>query len=127
MGKVIISNGSGGGVGSDDVTASRGDVLSGKTAVTTDSDDEASAGTMSNNAGWNARVVNDATKVSVPKGFHNGSGYVESWIAGLNPSAVMAGKTVGGVVGTATNDAVLDPNFLVVGYSGYDDGVKKNG
>lgn len=46
MAKAIIASGGGGGTGSDDVTATRGDVLKGVTAVTSDSDDEAAEGTL---------------------------------------------------------------------------------
>ncbi|OOM71449.1 hypothetical protein [Clostridium sp. BL-8] len=44
---------------------------------------------------------------------------------------IKSGVTINGVSGSPTvvdiADAVLDPAFLVQGYSGYDDGVKKNG
>ena len=46
MAKAIIAAGGGGGTGSDECTATKGDVLKGKTAVTSDSDDEAAAGTL---------------------------------------------------------------------------------
>ena len=46
MAKAIIAAGGGGGTGSDERTATGGDVLKGKTAVTSDSDDEAAAGTL---------------------------------------------------------------------------------
>lgn len=40
MGKILIPGSSGGGVNSDDVTASKAQVLQGYTALTADSDDE---------------------------------------------------------------------------------------
>lgn len=44
---------------------------------------------------------------------------------------IKSGVTINGVSGSQTvvdtADAVLDPAYLVSGYSGYDDGVKKNG
>ncbi|NSA04260.1 hypothetical protein FHU26_004809 [Clostridium beijerinckii] len=49
----------------------------------------------------------------------------------LVPGNIRAGVTIDGVTGKSsvvdTDDAVLDANFLVQGYSGYDDGIKKNG
>lgn len=46
MGKVWMPGGGGGGTTSDELTATKGDVLKGKTAVTSDSDDEAITGTL---------------------------------------------------------------------------------
>ena len=46
MAEAIISFGGGGGTTSDELTATRGDVIAGKTAVTSDSDDEAAEGTL---------------------------------------------------------------------------------
>lgn len=46
MAKGVIAAGGGGGTGSDDLTAILGDVLKGKTAVTSDSNDEIGVGTL---------------------------------------------------------------------------------
>lgn len=46
MGKILIPGSSGGGIGSDDVTASKAQVLQGYKTVTTDSDDEIVEGTV---------------------------------------------------------------------------------
>lgn len=46
MAKAVIMGGGGGGVSSDELTAARGDVLKGKTAVTSDSSDEPAEGTL---------------------------------------------------------------------------------
>lgn len=46
MGKVWMPGSGGGGTTSDELTATKGDVLKGKTAVTSDSDDEAITGTL---------------------------------------------------------------------------------
>ena len=44
---------------------------------------------------------------------------------------IKSGVTINGITGhpyvVNTGDAVLDPQFLLTGYSGYDDGIKKNG
>lgn len=50
MGKVLMS-GAGGGVKSDDVTASKWDVVQGKKTITTDSDDEVVEGTLPEHGG----------------------------------------------------------------------------
>jgi hypothetical protein len=46
---------------------------------------------------------------------------------GLTAAKILAGNIVCGITGTATNDAVLYPQYLLTGYSGYDDGVLKTG
>lgn len=70
---------SGVGVGSDECTAAKADVLAGKTAVTKDSNDGAAAGTMPNCGTWTSRIgVNG--KAVIPAGYHNGSGYVDQAI-----------------------------------------------
>ena len=69
----------GGGTGSDECTATKGNVLAGKTAVTSDSNDEAVAGTMPNKGAWTSRIgVNG--KAVIPAGYHNGAGYVDQAI-----------------------------------------------
>lgn len=65
----------GGGTGSDDVTATAANVLSGKTAVTSDSDDEAIAGTMPNNGSMNVTLTpggNGSTSQAVAEGYYSG-------------------------------------------------------
>lgn len=69
----------GGGTGSDECTATKGDVLAGKTAVTSDSDDEAVGGTMPNKGAWTARISVNG-KAVIPAGYHNGTGYVDQAI-----------------------------------------------
>lgn len=84
---------SGGGTGSDDCTATKANVLSGCTAVTKDSDDEAAAGTMANRGAWTSRIgVNG--KVVIPEGYHDGKGYVDQAIT--NRGAVNASLLING-------------------------------
>lgn len=61
---ILIKRGGGGGTGSDELTATAGDVVKGKTAVTSDSNDEAIPGTLelTGNAG--------AADVLAPKTFY---------------------------------------------------------
>ena len=105
MGKVSISGTGGAGVGSDECTATRTDLLKGYTAVTGDSDDEATEGTLELtgdaadsqvlagktyyntnpkikrtgsmvNQGAVSQVLNAGGSYTVPSGYHNGSGKV---------------------------------------------------
>jgi len=52
-------------------------------------------------------------------------------LSNLVTGNIKSGVTINGVSGSTTvvdtADAVLDPAYLLTGYSGYDDGVKKNG
>lgn len=53
-------------------------------------------------------------------------------VSGLLAQNIKHGVKVGnaggaGITGTFTSDALLDPQYLLIGYSGYDDGVKKMG
>lgn len=65
----------GGGTGSDDVTATAANVLSGKTAVTHDSDDEAIEGTMANNGAMDVTLTpagSGTTSKAVAEGYYSG-------------------------------------------------------
>lgn len=75
MGQILFAP-SGAGVTSDDVTATKAQVLSGYTALTSDSDDEAASGSMTNNGAWTSSSSGSG-KITVPAGYHNGSGYVD--------------------------------------------------
>ena len=80
MGLGYISGaGGGGGVTSDDVTATRADVLAGKTTVTTDSADAVVQGTMPNN-GAVSQTIGINGSYTIPAGFHNGQGRVSQSI-----------------------------------------------
>jgi hypothetical protein len=96
-------------------------------------------GTMPNRSNGHTTGINKTAGVQSGDGVNYGyilpsTGYYDgstSWARIAEPDLVaaniMSGKNVFGLTGTATNDAVLDPNFLVQGYSGYDDGVLKSG
>ena len=105
MAKAVIMGGGGGGVSSDELTAARGDVLKGKTAVTSDSSDEPVEGTLEltgdaadshvlsgktyynkdpktrrtgtmPNRGAVAQELAAGGSYTVPEGYHNGAGKV---------------------------------------------------
>ena len=74
MGEVLMQP-MGGGVGSDDVTAAKAQVLTGYNTVTTDSDDEVVAGTMPNNGAMNVTLTpsgNGSTNKGVAAGYYSG-------------------------------------------------------
>lgn len=75
MSEVLIPIGGGGGMSSDDVTASRKDILQGKTTVTSDSNDEIMEGTMPN-CGSKTAWLDCGESYTIPEGYHNGSGKV---------------------------------------------------
>lgn len=71
MGKVLASGSGGGGTGSDECTASKAQVLTGYTAVTSDSGDEAVDGTMPNNGEQSATLKCGQSK-QIPAGYTPG-------------------------------------------------------
>ena len=107
MGKVLMSGAGGGGTGSDECTASRAQVLSGYTAVTSDSDDELATGTMANNGGMSASL-NCGQSKSIPAGYTSG---------GTVTANSLASQTAGN----------LDSTHMVSGYSGWSNGTKVSG
>ena len=71
MGKVQMTRSGGGGVSSDECTASKAQVLVGRTAVTSDSDDESVEGTMPNNGEQSATLKCGQSK-QIPAGYTTG-------------------------------------------------------
>nr|DAV36144.1 MAG TPA: tail protein [Caudoviricetes sp.] len=102
----------GGGTSSDDVTASRSNVLLGKTTVTSDSDDEIVEGTMPNCGAKTAELA-CGESYPIPEGYHDGKGKVTAKSLASQTSAnagvsdILTGKTayVNGskVTGTMAN------------------------
>ena len=77
MARAIILQSSASGVTSEDLTAKASDVLAGKTAVTSDSNDVAITGTMTNR-GAVSQSLNAGGSYTIPAGYHNGSGKVRA-------------------------------------------------
>lgn len=75
MGLAYIEGAGGGGVRSSDVTASAADILSGKTDLTAQSDDEVVQGTMPNNGTVNHSLPINGS-FTIANGYHSGSGKV---------------------------------------------------
>lgn len=71
MAKCGITNiGGGGGISSDEVSAAKENVLSGKTYVGTDTGDEIGTGTMANNGATGNQSLNAGNSFLVKKGYH---------------------------------------------------------
>jgi len=157
MSEVLIGIGGGGGTGSDELTADREKVLENYTAVTSDSDDEAVAGTMKHltNRATITHASNNGTKVILGDAAflstnndgvgrteirYNGSaGYVvantlfavaNSVMAaaiGLTAGLLKTGTTILGITGTFTNDADAAAAHILSGKSAYVKGNKVSG
>lgn len=138
-GTAFILQGEGGEVG----TATAGDVLAGKTFP---GEDGLITGTMPNLTG--IRTATGAAKwpdgglaVYPEKGYQKGGAgdgeikvtpaQLQAAEAALRSDNIKSGTNIFGVPGkntvVDTADAVLEPQYLLVGQSGYDDGVKKAG
>lgn len=81
---------------SNEVTAVAGDILSGKTA--NNSDGDVIIGSMANNGAWSG-TVNPGESVTVPAGYHNGSGKVYATTEGvknIKTKTVSSGSVAGG-------------------------------
>ena len=112
MSEVRIPIGVGGGTSSDDVTAARKDVLQGKTAITSDSDDEIVEGTMPDQGAKTAELA-CGESYPIPEGYHDGKGKVTAKSLASQTSAnagagdILSGKTVyvngSKVIGTMAN------------------------
>ena len=116
MAQAILLRGGAGGITSDDVTASKAQVLQGYKTVTTDSDDEAIEGTMVNrgnavdtisfeNAHWESKFV-----ARMEEGYYSQAGQwkpcvaipyeVLASVAGIDAGKMLDTLTVAGVRGT---------------------------
>ncbi|ETT32122.1 phage tail protein [Paenibacillus sp. FSL R5-808] len=138
-GTAFILQGEGGEVG----TATAGDVLAGKTFP---GEDGLITGTMPNLTGIRtatgvSKWPDNALAVYPEKGYQKGgagdgeikvtTAQLQAAEAALRSENIKNGANIYGVPGKSTvvdtADAVLDPQYLLVGQSGYDDGVKKTG
>jgi|GEM_PF-3282472 len=138
-GTAFILQGEGGEVG----TATAADVLAGKTFP---GEDGLVTGTMPNLTGIRtatgaAKWPDGALAVYPEKGYQKGgagdgeikvtTAQLQAAESALRSDNIKNGANIYGVPGKSTvvdtADAVLDPQYLLVGQSGYDDGVKKAG
>ena len=116
MSQAIILKGGAGGVGSDDVTAGKAQVLRGYNTITSDSDDEVVEGTIPNrgnivdtvefvNAHWDSKFL-----ARMEEGFYSQNGQYKPCVAipyavlangiGIDANKMLSNATVAGVRGT---------------------------
>lgn len=115
MAQAILLRGGAGGVGSDDVTASKAQVLQGYRTITSDSDDEVVEGTIPKRGTWStaSEVVNapgeSTVHVRFEEGYYNKDGQykpttkipyaVLSNVLGIDANKILSDSTVAGVRG----------------------------
>lgn len=107
MAECILLN-SGEGIDSDEVTAGKAQVLTGYTALTKDSDDEAVYGTMPNNGTQNASL-NCGQWWTIPKGYTDG------------------GVIVANSLASQTSGATADDSKVLNASTYWKDGIKRTG
>ena len=134
MAEAIISFGGGGGTTSDELTATRDDVIAGKTAVTSDSDDEAATGTLVDKVS-DTKSVNSWQEqennyfVDIPQGAYrrkdlNGAGG-RVWVEkqrllndlGISPGKIATGQKLAGIGGSYTGLGNAAPAQVLAGYT----------
>ena len=129
MAKAILMSGGVGGVTSDDVTASKAQVLQGYKTVTADSDDEVVEGTMSNrgngmvavdftNAHWESKFV-----ARMEEGYYSQAGQWKPYVAipyavlanvvGVDPAKMLQTLTIAGKQGQIKTIKTSDDNYKV--------------
>ena len=116
----------GGGVASDELTATTAQVLNGYTAVTKDSDDDIGTGTMANRGAVN-QSLSAGSSYTIPQGYHNGNGKVTAnslasqTLANAVAANLTSGKTawVNGklVTGNGADNLTFYNNGYSAGYN----------
>lgn len=96
MADIFVAVGGSGGASSDETTARAADVLSGKTYLGADTSDDVGAGAMPDN-GAMQKTLRAGESVTVPRGYHNGSGAVAAAsLAEQTPGNAAPGDIVAG-------------------------------
>ena len=96
MADIFVAAGGSGGASSDETTARAADVLSGKTYLGADTSDDVGAGAMPDN-GALQKTLRAGESVTVPRGYHNGSGSVTAApLAEQTPGNAAPGDIVAG-------------------------------
>lgn len=86
---------------SKDANAETSHVLSGKTFYQGGSK---KTGTMPNRGAYSKTITTQGGQITIPSGYHNGSGIVKAQFANLTPENIRKGVNIGGVVGTYIGD-----------------------
>ena len=124
MGECLIIK-RGGGISSDDLTSTRAQVLAGYTAVTKDSDDEATEGTMPNNPAMDATLNAGQSKV-IPAGYTPGGTVTANSLASQTQANAIAANLTNGktawvngirIVGTGADNQSFYNNGYSTGFA----------
>lgn len=126
MAKCGVTNiGGGGGIGSDEVSATKDNVLNGKTFVGADTKDEIGTGSMADNGTTGNQKLNAGSSFVVKKGYHSQDFLVEAYsLASQTPGTAVANELVSGktawvngsmVTGSMTVQSIL--SFSCAPYS----------
>jgi len=122
MGDVFVALGGGGGVSSDDVTVTRDKVLSGYTALTSDSDDEPVVGTMKNNGAQSATLNCGQSKI-IPVGYTSGGTVTANSLASQTSATATAAQILSGktawVNGNRLTGTMVDYSYLMQGQTAF--------
>ena len=109
-------------IGTTDAVAA--DILAPKKVV---SQGKLLTGTMANRGAVNQSLTTNNQEYTISTGFHNGLGKIKAVITGLAANVIKSGTTVGGVLGTFTNDATATAAQMLSGSIAYVKGNKVTG
>ena len=94
------------GEGGEYGTAQSKDILNG---VTVGTGDGLITGTMPNHKKSVSVITEEGSSITIPMGYHSGTGTVNASITNLKSSNIKIGADVGGVVGTFKNHPIITP------------------
>ena len=147
----------GGGIGSDELTATAAYVMTGTTYVGADTNDEIGTGTMPNltnntnithtSSNVTKLIPGDAAFVSTNSDgttraqirYNSTNGFISQWTlfgipqdtmanaGGLTAAKLMKNQSAFGIAGTATSDANVSSGYMSSGYTAYVNGSKVTG
>lgn len=138
MAKGIIVSGGNGGDTSDDCTVTADKVVAGQTYIGADTNDDIGSGTLPDRASYtnasSTAMSNSNIYIRIPKGAYRAvtsAGLPEivlpTNMIGCTAAKIIAGQSIGGIAGTATNDATATDPYVYSGRTYYSKGAKRTG